>query len=99
MPPTSPQPTCQYNHRSEVYSFATVLWEMCARKKPFGGLGEVAFKKGLLKGYREPINPKWPVLLRQIIDESWEVDEKLRPEFSSVVTRLEGVAQELGMPM
>lgn len=47
-----------YNHLAEVFSFATVLWEMCALKLPFAAFLEDAFKRALIAGFRPELKKK-----------------------------------------
>ena len=47
-----------YNHLAEVFSFATVLWEMCALKLPFAAFLEEAFKRALISGFRPELKKK-----------------------------------------
>lgn len=48
-----------YNHSVDTYSFAIIVWEMLARKKPFTGLGREAFHALVaVGGERPPIDKR-----------------------------------------
>ena len=78
-----------YNHLSEVFSFATVLWEVCSHKKPFTSFDEVVFKSAIDKGSRPKVNKKWPLGLCSLLHDCWQHKPKERPEFRDVVLRLQ----------
>lgn len=80
-----------YNHLSEVFSWADVLWEMAAHRKPFMGFTEATFKRAVLDGHRPPLKPTWPVELRELLEECWQWDPACRPEFREILPRLEAI--------
>jgi len=81
-----------YTHRSEVFSFALVLWEMCAHEKPFSSYtSEERFKKALQEGVVPPIGKRWPAGIGTLLLECWRADEAKRPEFRALVPRLESL--------
>ena len=41
-----------YNHKAEVFSFATVLWEMACHRRPFEGYSPDVFRSALQNGHR-----------------------------------------------
>ena len=47
-----------YNHLSEVFSFATVLWELCYLALPFDTFSADTFKAAVLNGARPPLPHK-----------------------------------------
>ena len=79
-----------YNHKAEVYSFASVLWEMCSHRKPFLEFSSPElFKKAVARGFHPKINPKWPADLKSFLEDCWALEISERPEFREVVPRLE----------
>jgi len=79
-----------YSHRSEVFSFATILWEMAAHERPYAqGCSEGPFKAALASGTVPSVNAKWPEELKSILADCWQLDEGARPEFHSTLPRLE----------
>lgn len=78
-----------YNHLSEVFSYATVLWEMAARRKPFNNFDAEFFRGALDAGARPALDKKWPTELRGLFGDMWQHEPMRRPEFSEVVPRLE----------
>ena len=84
-----------YNHKAEVYSFASVLWEMCSHTKPFTEFSSPElFKKAVANGFHPKINPKWPADLQSLLKDCWAVEIPQRPEFCQVVPVLEQLLQD-----
>ncbi len=40
----------RYNHKAEVYSFATVFWEMACHRRPFEGFSPEIFRRAIGRG-------------------------------------------------
>ena len=78
-----------YNHKAEVFGFASVLWEMAAHVKPFATSSTENFLSALSQGARPAVPKKWPVPLHPLLRECWDADQAKRPEFSELVPRLE----------
>lgn len=84
-----------YNHLADVFSWADVLWQMCAHRRPFLGLDEETFRKAILDGYRPPLRAKWPDALKAILTDCWHPEIPRRPEFASLLPRLDALCAEL----
>ena len=80
-----------YCPKAEVYSFATVIFEIASCKKPFTGLEPEVFKKAIGSGYVLPLPPEWPDELQSLISDCWKLDAQQRPEFREIVPRLEAL--------
>ena len=80
-----------YCPKAEVYSFATVTFEIASCKKPFTGLEPEVFKKAIGSGYVLPLPPEWPDELQSLISDCWKLDAQQRPEFREIVPRLEAL--------
>ncbi len=86
----------KYNHKAEVYSFASVLWELCSHRKPFLEYSSPdLFKTAVAKGVTPKINSKWPAGLQSLFKDCWALDMAQRPEFGDVVPRLELLLKEV----
>jgi serine/threonine protein kinase len=83
-----------YCPKAEVFSFATVTYEIASRKKPFTNLLPDAFRKALGNGYVPEIPRKWPAELQSLISVCWKLDAQQRPEFREIVPRLEALCAE-----
>ena len=84
-----------YCPKAEVYSFATVTYEIASCKKPFTGLEPEVFKKAIGSGHVLPLPPEWPDELRSLISDCWKLDAQQRPEFREIVPRLEALCAVL----
>jgi serine/threonine protein kinase len=83
--------SCQpYNHKSEVYSFAIVFWQMLALQRPFDAVTAEAFEEEVcLKKVRPRVNEKkWPAPVCSLLVRCWDPDPATRPETCEVVDRM-----------
>ena len=77
----------KYNHKSEVYSFAIVMWEMLALRRPYEGVTQETFARLVCgpDGRRPPLDKKWPDELRKLLTRCWDPEFAKRPDFAEVV--------------
>lgn len=88
----------RYNLAVDVFSFAILIWEMCALEKPFSGFTELQHMNLVVqKGYRPKLDSikTWPVGLKNVLIRCWDGDMKQRPDFREVVALLVKVEDEL----
>ena len=82
-----------YNHKADVYSYAVVLWELCALERPFAELisnpPDYAARVYGPSAERPPLNLAWPPKLQELMTEAWAADFHERPEFASIVDTLQ----------
>jgi serine/threonine protein kinase len=98
----SPEVACaegKYGFPSDVHSFAMVLWEILALRKPFE---EVKSMKGLLKAIyveqkRPPLKPVICPNIRSLLMASWHPNPHQRPPFSLIVNVLEDKSAKTNM--
>ena len=83
-----------YNKSADVYSFATVVWETMAWKKPFENYTPTVFLRAIADGVRPEIKKKWPDGLKQLLSECWQADMVERPDFRELVPRLESLLED-----
>ena len=79
-----------YNHKSEVYSFAIVFWQMLALNRPYDTITAEAFEEEVCtKQVRPKINEKkWPPAVCSLLTRCWHPDPKERPETCVVVDEM-----------
>eukprot|EP01090_Pellita_catalonica_P004230 TRINITY_DN14069_c0_g1_i1.p1 TRINITY_DN14069_c0_g1~~TRINITY_DN14069_c0_g1_i1.p1 ORF type:complete len:474 (-),score=88.31 TRINITY_DN14069_c0_g1_i1:27-1448(-) len=84
------------DERSDVYSYALVLWEIitCAELFPHHhDYGK--FKRAIvIKGERPEVPAKCPAAIKDLLDEAWHKDPASRPTFSQMVDRLNKIIVE-----
>jgi hypothetical protein len=80
-----------YCPKAEVFSFATVTYEIASCEKPFSNLLPEQFRRAIGTGYVPEMPRKWPAELRSLISECWKLDAQQRPEFREIVPRLEAL--------
>mmetsp|Transcript_10720 Transcript_10720/g.27510 ORF Transcript_10720/g.27510 Transcript_10720/m.27510 type:complete len:391 (-) Transcript_10720:223-1395(-) len=79
-----------YSGKAEVFSFATILWQLVSKQRPFRGMNVEQFTQRVARGGERPELPsQWPEGLRQLLRECWEPEPHRRPSFGTVVRRLE----------
>ena len=85
--------SCKYNEKSDIYSFAIILFELISRRDPFDNL-EFRFltelEQQIIDGHRcdiESIKLQHPQLANLITD-CWNHDLNKRPTFQSIKAKL-----------
>ena len=81
-----------YSHKSEVFSFATVLWEMLSHARPFISYTPEVFKSAIGRGMTPTVNKKWPPPVKTLFADCWTLDSAVRPEFREIMPRIEEMA-------
>lgn len=77
-----------YNHKADVFSFATLFWEMLSKQKPYAGYPADRFYVALDMGVRPELKKSWPAPLKALLTECWDAALERRPDFRSIVPRI-----------
>jgi len=81
-----------YNHRAEVFSFATCLWQMCSHEIPFFEMDVESFIARVAKGSERPsIKSSWPPALQQLLRECWSATHNERPDIGALLPVLKNL--------
>ncbi|KAG9413441.1 hypothetical protein AC1031_012658 [Aphanomyces cochlioides] len=88
-----------YTFKADNWSFAIVMWEVIAgvHENPFLGMAPVKFYNKALTGVRPLIDDEVDPNYASLIRECWQNEPTQRPNFSTIVARLESILEELGM--
>ena len=81
-----------YNEKSEVYSFAILLYQVIEQKLPFAGKGPSFMEHNVFteKAWRPSIDLSlWPFGLASLVTRCWSHDLDSRPSMSEVAMALE----------
>ena len=81
----------QYDSKSDVYSFALILWQLMTRKKlPLSDCNDL---KEMLHRMEErpPIDSWVPPSLRDLLQRCWHTNPACRPDFFDIVGELETI--------
>ncbi|KAF2075102.1 hypothetical protein CYY_003579 [Polysphondylium violaceum] len=95
----------QFTPKSDVYSFAIVLWELFERfstkvyKKPFSDI-ELDYDFQILNhtgklNKRPTINEKTPKEISKLLQQCWDSEPRVRPSFDQIKTELKNIKRKL----
>lgn len=91
-----------YGPRSDVYSFALILWELVtndARRPLFHGIrGKADITRFVCEGGRPPLVEGWPQSLAALLSLAWHADVGRRPLFSQIQAQFGGVLIDVVCP-
>jgi serine/threonine protein kinase len=62
------------DHRSDIFSFGVLLYEVLAGRRPFGGASELEVLKTVIHGSPEPLSADVPLPLRMAVEKALEKD-------------------------
>jgi serine/threonine protein kinase len=79
-----------YNETCDVYSFAILLWEVLALKRPYQLYTPKAMRENVYNGphKRPPVDQAWPNALKICLKRSWDPDLHQRNSMAQVTTIL-----------
>jgi eukaryotic-like serine/threonine-protein kinase len=67
--------------RSDIFSFAVVLYEMLSGKRPFGGKTDLEVLETIIHGYLPPLSEDIPTAYRNIVEKALEKNPAERYQF------------------
>jgi serine/threonine protein kinase len=77
--------------KADVYSFGLILWCLMSNAEdgPFPTYREWdAFSHDVINGHRPKIDPSWPPLIIDLIQQCWDGDPSLRPSWDFITFTL-----------
>jgi serine/threonine protein kinase len=89
-----------YSLPADVYSFGVLLWEICALKKPFGGINtpDEIHNSVFVKNVWPKLCKHFPQVLKDLMTSCWSSSAKERPGMRHAKTMLSAHASETSLP-
>ena len=87
-----------YSIKADVYSYGIIIWEICARKTPYGDMTQqqiwfyVCVKKG--RPDKNLIPPHTPKSLITLMEKCWDAEPSNRPSFADIITQLRTMIEQ-----
>jgi serine/threonine protein kinase len=79
----------KYSFPADVYSFGIVLWEMCARARPFDDLSPIQAAFGVAKNNLRPTIPShMSPTMKALLTRCWHPNPTHRPTFKDILLLL-----------
>jgi len=86
------------NEKCDVYSYALVLWEIATQQRLFPKMTAAIFKKAIcVDNVRPELPEKMLDSLKLLLQEMWQKDAALRPDFSAIIERLDRIIVEAAL--
>eukprot|EP00698_Gefionella_okellyi_P026150 TRINITY_DN9875_c0_g1_i1.p1 TRINITY_DN9875_c0_g1~~TRINITY_DN9875_c0_g1_i1.p1 ORF type:complete len:1280 (-),score=230.42 TRINITY_DN9875_c0_g1_i1:23-3862(-) len=76
------------SEKTDVFSFALVLWELFTRQEPYAGMDCRNILEYVLQGGRPEIPDTIPSVIAELIRKCWENDADERPDFTHVAEKI-----------
>ncbi|CAG8523252.1 13356_t:CDS:2 [Acaulospora morrowiae] len=75
----------EHSKKSDVYSFAIIMWEICSGVKPYMNVAhDINLVNDILNGRRPPIPVGTPSFYSELMTSCWDADPIKRPDFVEI---------------
>jgi len=83
-----------YNHKAEIFSWSTVLWQMCSHEVPYSTFDVETFMERVCKGGVRPrMKKEWPAELQELFSDCWRPLHATRPDLAELLPVLKRLHQ------
>lgn len=84
-----------YTIKADVYSYSIIIWEICARKTPYGdmSLQQIGYYVTVKKGRPDKalIPSHTPQALIKLMEQCWDSEPNNRPSFDQIIDYLKKI--------
>ena len=77
-----------HTHKTDIYSYGTLLWHIMTEKEPYAGLSKTAIITKLAHFETETLPQDIPTVYREIITKCWSKESKKRPNLVTIIQKL-----------
>lgn len=84
----------EYTQKSEVYSYAMIMYRIIVGKDPYVGLTDIEIVRKVFNKERPYIPNDVPSFLSDLIEQCWSEDPKSRPNFENILESIQRYARE-----
>ncbi|KAK1394843.1 serine/threonine-protein kinase STY46 [Heracleum sosnowskyi] len=85
-----------YDHKADIYSFGVVVWELLTGKLPYENITPVQAAVGVVQKGLRPTIPKHTLpKLADLLENCWQQDPVLRPDFNEIIRILQQIVKEV----
>jgi len=78
-----------YSIKSDVFSFAVVLYEIISQESPWKDVGPMQAVRNVLNGIRMAIPRNCPASIKKLMEKCWAQNPEERPNFQRICDYLD----------
>eukprot|EP01105_Mastigella_eilhardi_P027573 TRINITY_DN856_c0_g1_i2.p1 TRINITY_DN856_c0_g1~~TRINITY_DN856_c0_g1_i2.p1 ORF type:complete len:121 (-),score=24.65 TRINITY_DN856_c0_g1_i2:127-489(-) len=86
---------CQYGPKSDVFSYASTLWQIQSEEEPYSDMHDVwEISDYVTDGKRLKFKPDAPADFVSVVNQCWSHNPDNRPSFSQIIVMMSSLVQK-----